>query len=445
MTNSVSIRGGSSGPLLTGDPGDVLVVAADGKSVTTAEAPSGTTAFFVVDTLTELAGIVAVDGAHAYVRSVDETYVLHSANTFAEFLPLIVRGLQGNWFKRSLAYVVGNFTLWIGGVNATHLYGVTPGQLVATATVTPDIVLDVSALLNGAQSFAVQTDLLGNLWAVFFHVNGINTLVKLALKDVLQSGAPPASVSLVITMPTQRHYVSNVAFDHRNNLWILVGAIGGIIGVESSIFKVNASEYATSGTPTPSISIAFKLSTVPPNQSSNAQYMLVDEFGNIWASCFAAPGGDPGAVVMVSSAQQQASSSALVPAVVWAGANFSGPCDLAFGPSGLLWLADFFVNTVKGFDPRAAASGNQAPSLSITSTALSGVTALAFDRDGGLWCGNETTGTLCKFAASDLISSGAKVPQVVVTLAGITLLQTITFPLNVTRAGLVPSGAPISF
>lgn len=389
------------------------------------------------------------NGYAVFVVSENETYQLDTVNPLTTSSPLIVaRGGAsgaGKWYRRSRAYVVGNFTLWVapfgGSAGQNIIAGFTPGQLQSSNSSPADILLDLNAVLDPTVNRVadVVTDEQGNLWVQSFlhphppQPNGDS--LKLALKDCLASGSPTPLVHLTgigTNIPTNSIWTS-AAFDKQNSLWIAYPS-HGTFGV-ATFLKYGPPTYGHSGAPEPDIRIT--LSSV----SADTAYPCFDGSGNLWASVYYINEGPVGGVVMLAEAQLRASSSSLTPAVFWKGSNFTqaGPGGIAFGPNGLLWVVNYQDNTVKGFDPRSPQSGNPAPVLTVTSTTFNGAWNITFDPSGNLWICNFNDNKIMMFTRAQYESGGLLVPTVVLNQPTITTPMALTFPGNVQRSGLIRS------
>lgn len=364
------------------------------------------------------------NGCGAYVVSEGETYRLDTSNSFVEFSPLIIGRTVGNgrWFKRSKAYVVSNFTLWVQGFNAkNYALGYTPGQLLASGTVQADIVLGSADNSNSSESAVVDGN--GNLW---WNIGGAvagKGVSKIALKDTLATGAPTPSVKI-----DSGTSVNMAAFDKSNSLWTENA---------STVFKkFSAAQYGNSGTPTPIVTVTQTGVTGPIN------YMLFDDRGNLWGSSFV------GNTVFMMLASQLLTSASVAMSVIWAGSNTAGATGIAFGPTGLLWVGGYAAGagTVKAFDPTNPVSGNPAPTIALTSTSFVGVEDIAFDAAGNLWVLNFDNKHLIRIPAASLGASGAVVPDVDILIQTPTgapsAVNGMNFSYNPNRSGLLPSGGP---
>ncbi len=385
-------------------------------------------------------------------------YRLDTGNAFSVSSPLIVAATGGGrWFRRSKAYVVGNFTLWVSpfggptGTGDSKIGGFTPGQLAASSASAPEIILDLSGTINPATTKLadVLVDNLGNVWVTSNTANTTGTICKFLLKDCLQSGSPSPSVVLGLTYPVDSEGFSST-FDHLGNLWTQVGA-HGTFG-QCVMWMFSPRNYAVSGSPNPDISL-----TIAPGgglSTSLAEGMIFDGVGNMWVSVAftndTAGGGNNanGGIFMLTAAQLTASNAALVPTVYWHGTNFGGSnqaavSELTIGQGALIWATDYPDNKIKAWDMRTPTSGNPAPVITLTSTTFNGPTGITFDTSGNLWVCNDNDSRVYRIPKASLGASGAVVPDIILSQTTILAFPNIlTFPNNPDRSGAQPSGLP---
>lgn len=410
----------------------------------------------------DLAGLAAHDspnlpnGFQVYVIAEQETYQLDTMDPLTTYSPLIVaRGASagtGKWYRRSRAYVVGNFTLWAcefggaGGGSTTNLVGgFTPGQIQSSNANGPDIVLDFAAIVpvDHHSVTDVCCDMAGNIWVteqVHPHdpIHAQGTTFKIALKDCLKSGPanPTVTLSANAALPVDSLW-EWVAFDKQNNFWMVYGTHGtnGIC----TLLKYDQAMIGQTGSPLPSVQITLN---TPGSATSDATCVIFDAQGNAWISASNFP-SFCGIVCMLSPDQLRVSNAALTPAVIWTGSNFptgdQGP--LTFGPTGLMWMGD--VTNVRAFDARSPVSGNPAPVIVLSCSLFNFAFGLAFDAHGNLWVYNAADPLLYRIPASQLTASGTVVPDVVLSQTVLSSGSSITFPNNPERSGLLPSGVPI--
>jgi len=88
-------------------------------------------------------------------------------------------------------------------------------------------------------------------------------------------------------------------------------------------------------------------------------------------------------------------------------------------PNGNLWVVDLFSGLFMYTSAQLSAGGTPVPAVAITSPSLVYPRAAVFDDVGNLWVANSGNNTLIKFAASDLTSSGARVPTVILSGGGL--------------------------
>lgn len=405
---------------------------------------------FIVANLADLAALSNYpDGASVYVLDQGESYRLDATNTFLASSPLIISATGGGrWFKRSKAYVVSNFFLWCcitSGftTNDAVVLGYGPGALSAGG-VSAEITLDLNAQVttDSARVNAAIVDTQGNLWVAaygFPHAPGNSFVYKLALADCLVSGVVTPKV--VIKTTTANTGIQALAFDSQSNLWEIIFGAGGVTGV--LLNKVQATAYNNSASPVCDVVIQADNSVVNEFQEG-----LFDGFGNLWCSSVANLGAAAGGIQMISAQQLAAGSDTLLaPALVWKGSNFDAPLGMAFGPTGLLWVANYNsgggTSRLRAYTPQNAVSGNPAPVISITVTGFNGISAVCFDSSGNAWVIAQDDSKLAFLTKAQLAVTGAVVPTKSLNMPAAFFGQTLTFPLNPSRSGPVPSGVPV--
>ncbi len=397
--------------------------------------------------LTSLDNSSFPNGVTAYVIAEREYYQLDTLNPLTTYSPLIVARGSGNgkWYRRSRAYVVGNFTLWcqsfgFGGA------GYTPGQLLVSGNTEPDIKLNLGPLPAGVGQQELLPDNLGNLWlATNDGANSGTRIRKYLLKDCLVSGSPVASVSL--TPPAALTESGSIIFDRQGGLW----SCNGLHGTFGSFAVVRYGQRAysrTGGVITRTLS-ATAPAVVPT--TSNQQDMLFDNDGNLWATVLTGDATGPnGGICMYTAAQVLAGGLNTAPTVLWSGSNLSPPgaalgatSQLALAPNGLLWVSCFGISsTIKAWSISGAVSGNPAPAITLTSASFGRPYGIEFDRDGNLWVSAGNASRICRVPAASLAVSGAVVPDVIITPTLTALTNRLHFPNNPDRCGLLPTGSP---
>jgi len=351
----------------------------------------------------------------------------------------------GKWYRKSRAYVVGNYTLWCQSYGF-GVVGFGPGQQAATSSAEPEIQLNMTALIdNLGNQQGVITDSLNNVW---FTVNGGSftkiDIYKFSLSKCLASGTPTPDLNIPILLTGGEQSESAIAlFDRVNNaLWVADGNHGGIGQTRMRVYGPRAYTSVPSKS---SLSILAN----NPALNSNQQDAVFDGLGNMWCSVAVSTGGSNGGILMFSAAQL-VSGGTVAPAVGWFGSNFTGPglgatCNMAIGPDNLLWVANFSgSNNVQAWDMTNPVSGNPAPAIVLTSASFNGPYAVSFDPAGNLWVNNGNVNGLMRIPKAQLAASGVVVPDVILTPPVAALTSKFTFPNNPDRVGLLPSGAPIT-
>lgn len=392
-------------------------------------------------TLSALSGYPT--GSAVYVVDQSETYRLDTANAFTLSSPLIVAATGGGrWFRKSKAYVIGNYTLWCQSF-AFGVVGFTPGQQAATSSAEPEIVLNMTTLTTttGNQQ-GVITDALGNLWLI---VNGNGFLridvYKFSLAKCLASGTPTPDLHIPIVLTGGDETEAAIAlFDRLNNaIWIADGAHGTFGQTRLRHYGPKAYAYST-----PIFDHTVTITT--PAINSNQQDAVFDGLGNLWVSSAFSTGSFNGGIFMITAAQL-ATGGAVAATVAWVGSNLTGPglgatCGMAIGPDNLLWVANFGGgNNVQAWD-MSQPSGNPAPVIILTSAAFNGPYAVEFDPQGNLWVNNGNVNGLMRIPKAQLGATGVVTPDVILTPVTAALTSKFTFPNNPDRVGLLASGAP---
>ena len=145
---------------------------------------------------------------------------------------------------------------------------------------------------------------------------------------------------------------------------------------------------------------------------ANPTGLAFDQAGNLWVT------NRGNATVIRYDASQLASSGSPTPAATLAddgSMGLSGPTGIAFDSSGRLWLANTFSKTLARYDNPSSLVGNTTapPNVVISSVSLTAPLGMAFGLDGALWVSDSTT--ISKFSASQLAASGTPTPQVTIS------------------------------
>jgi sugar lactone lactonase YvrE len=288
---------------------------------------------------------------------------------------------------------VGSYA--VGAAPVTNANTIVPAVYTGSVTGSPASVT-AGATASATAAYA-QRPGTGGVWVANF---GAATLIQYTAAQ-LASSTSAAAATAVATPSAQNN---QVAFDANGNVWVANG--------NNAIFEFTASQLATSGNPTPAVTLAATGSSlsIPINPTFDAS-------GNLWVS------NVTNNTVVEFTASQLASSGNPVPAVVLGASSgsLSGPYGMAFDANGNLWVANNTGNTIVAFTPsQLAASGTPTPTVILTNNAGSIVNpiGLAFDPNGNLWYASFTSAILVEFTPAQLAASGNPAPAVVITSSG---------------------------
>jgi len=220
----------------------------------------------------------------------------------------------------------------------------------------------------------------------------------LTRNQLLTSGSVTADVILAGTT----NQAEAIAFDGDGNMWVSDWA--------GYLYRYDAASLASSGTPTPAVTI---------DATAYGQHvgLAFDASGNLWTTDFF------GNSLLGYSAAQLTADGAPTPAVIITanGTSLVNPAGIAFDGQGNLWIANRSADTVVRFSPaQLAATGSPIPTvtLSASSGSLAFPYTLAFDAGGNLWVSN-LLATVVRFDAAQLTSTGSPTP--VATIANSSL------------------------
>ena len=140
--------------------------------------------------------------------------------------------------------------------------------------------------------------------------------------------------------------------------------------------------------------------------------LAFDDSGRLWV----ANQGD--SLLLAFAPANLARKETRVPATVLSATNrsLSAPVGLAFDPRHRLWAANFGNGTLVRFDA-AQLSSSGAPAPSVIIGGLHRPSALAFDAAGTLWVSDMCAGTVSAYDAVQLERSGSPEPRVVIRRA----------------------------
>jgi sugar lactone lactonase YvrE len=195
----------------------------------------------------------------------------------------------------------------------------------------------------------------------------------------------------------------------------------GSTSADAPVGRFAAADLGTPGAKTPDRS-----PTTAPSCAPGYTDLAFDPTGNLWISS-----GCGNEVMRLTPAQLEAHGDA-VPAVKIGG--LGSPAGIAFDATGNLWVADQDAKRVLRYDAsRLAASSSDPASLSIDPrTPSSGDLApsnLAFDKDGNLWATSFGGNVIYKLTPAELAGTGEHMltPSVQITVDVGALLEGIAF------------------
>jgi hypothetical protein len=104
------------------------------------------------------------------------------------------------------------------------------------------------------------------------------------------------------------------------------------------------------------------------------------------------------------------------------------PWGSAFDSAGDLWVVNYYSGTVVEYTAsQLATSGSPSPAVTISAEneSLYGPSALAFDRAGDLWVANDYNDTLVEYTPGQLTTSGSPTPAVTISATGNSLADPV--------------------
>jgi sugar lactone lactonase YvrE len=285
---------------------------------------------------------------------------------------------------------VGNYTVIAAPVTTTNPIVGTFN----TATVTGSPATVAGGATAVATATYTQRPGSGGMWV------GNGAITQYKAGQLASSTSAPAATAI---FPTGNN--AGVAFDAAGNLWVSELTTNVIV-------EFTASQLATSGNPTPAVTLSANAGSV-----AFPGGLAFDAAGNLWVA------NEDDSSVVEFAASQLTSSGSPVPAVTISASagSLKLPAGLAFDASGNLWVANIIGNTVVEFTPgQLAASGAPKPAITLSANGASLGTprAPAFDASGNLWVLNVDSNTVSEFTRSQLTTTGSPVPAVMLTSAG---------------------------
>ena len=250
--------------------------------------------------------------------------------------------------------------LWVSTASPNELSAYTREQLVAGGTPVATRTIGGSAL-DSPQGIAF--DNYGRMWVASA---GSNSILAYSATAVHDGGTPAPMVTITsadLSTP------SALAFDAAGNLWVANSASGTVV-------EFSLGQLGSGGNITPTVILtANSASIVSPTA------LAFDETGNLWVANNPAAGVDN--ILVSFTPAQLASSGSPTPNVTISASGNPQPSGLAFDESGSLWVSLGAANSiVKYTAAQLASSGSPAPAVTISPAAggtLSAPSALVFD------------------------------------------------------------------
>ena len=283
-------------------------------------------------------------------------------------------------------------SLWIANAIAPPTVVEFTAAQLASGTPSPAVTITSG---SAGSNIGVAFDPGGNLWVAS---NG--SIVEYSASQLGTSGSPAAAVTLSgnsISSP------EGLAFDGSGNLWV---ANAG----NSTVTEFGTAQLATSGSPTPPVVIS-----APGSALTRPIGLAFDASGDLWVS-----NSTPNTVVEYTPAQLVGTGDP-APTVKLSSVamSLSAPQFLAFDGGGNLWVANgegLTTFTIEAFTPAQlmAGSGHPVPAIALSSFTNSDAPAgLAFDGGGNLWV--STINSVVEFTPSQLGATGAPTPTITIT------------------------------
>jgi sugar lactone lactonase YvrE len=210
-------------------------------------------------------------------------------------------------FAGALAFdASGN--LWVANEDDTSIVEFAANQLTSSGSPTPVVILTGGGVLGPPSGLAFDAS--GNLWVSVFP----STVVKFTASQLVASGAPTPVVTLSAN-GTSLVGPRAIAFDAAGNMW--VPNVDG-----QTISEFTASQIVTSGSPVP----AVVLTPTAAHSLADPIGVAFDASGDLWV------GNGEGSSVVEFTPSQLATSGSPTPAVTISGSGVGGPWGIAFDP-----------------------------------------------------------------------------------------------------------------
>jgi IPT/TIG domain len=223
----------------------------------------------------------------------------------------------------------------------------------------------------------------------------------------LPSSGNAKPISSLTSNPAKRFSV--LAYDAQGDLW-------GITTDGSAVVEYTAAQLSSGGSETPHTSITV----------TGARFLAFDGSGDLWVTAFnnTIPGS---AGVVEFTPNQLAEGGTQTPETSISAdrttpPSFGMPTGIAFDVSGDLWVANIEPGSLVEFTPtQLETSGAPTPKVVLYGkrTDLTTPRGIAFDAIGNLWVGDFPEGVLSKFTPTELALSGSPRPATTIKDAAV--------------------------
>lgn len=211
--------------------------------------------------------------------------------------------------------------LWVADGGNSSVFEFTPAQLAAGGNQTPTLQI---TLADGGAPYALAFDSTGNLWVADNSSN--NDILEYAASQLTATGptctpgppaqCTPAPADTIGSNSNSINTPQGLAFDSHGNLWVANGS-------GSTIVEFTPAQAMSNGAPAPQVTITAPSLAVPDG-------VAIDNSGSLWISN--APSGGTGSLYVFTSAQI-ATTGSPTPAVTITGTlSQYTPAQLAFEP-----------------------------------------------------------------------------------------------------------------
>jgi sugar lactone lactonase YvrE len=283
------------------------------------------------------------------------------------------------------------------GANATVTYAAVTGAIQLNVTGTP-AGTNPNVMVTGPGGFTQVvsgSQVLGTLVPGTYAMTVNQVRASGSIVDQVYGGAGGSAAVAAGATATGAVTYSLVA--GTGKLWV-ARTSGAIVGYDSS-------QLATSGAPTPSVTLATDQVT---------QAVVFDRAHDAWT----VDQNDGSGSLSRFTPSQLASSASPTPEVTISSPSLTGPLGMAFDASNNAWVANVNQNTLIQFTPaQLASSGGPTANVRISASgdSLSSPAVPAFDRAGNLWVPNQTSNKVVMFSPAQVSSSGSPVPAVILS------------------------------